>query len=98
MDDRVAAVTVAVASYRRRKRRIKDINQLAALVLGMLDEEGAIVSREHICGVCNVRRAAITPSVQIVRCCWRPLAQYYLRGTLRPSSYIHVVVQAARND
>ena len=32
-DDCVAAVTVAVAAYRRRKQRIKNTNQLA-LVLG----------------------------------------------------------------
>ena len=37
-DDCVAAVTVVVAAYRRRKQRIKNINQLA-LVLGLLDEE-----------------------------------------------------------
>ena len=43
MDDCVAAVTVAVAAYRRRKQRIKYNNQLA-LVLGLLDEEDAIVS------------------------------------------------------
>ena len=46
MDDYVSAVTVAVAAYRRRKQRIKNINQLA-LVLGLLDEEDAIVSRER---------------------------------------------------
>ena len=59
MDDCVAAVTVAVAAYRRRKLRIKNINQLA-LVLGLLDEEDVIVSRELICSLCNVRRAAVT--------------------------------------
>ena len=42
MDDHVAAVTVGVAAYRRRKQRIKNINQLA-LVLGLLGEEDAIV-------------------------------------------------------
>ena len=47
-DDCVAAVTVAVAAYRRRKQRIKNTNQLA-LVLGLLDEEDAVVSREYIC-------------------------------------------------
>ena len=47
-DDCVAAVTVAVAAYRRRKQRIKNTNQLA-LVLGLLDEEDAVVSRENIC-------------------------------------------------
>ena len=47
-DDCVAAVTVAVAAYRRRKQGIKNINQLA-LVLGLLDEEDAVVSREDIC-------------------------------------------------
>ena len=62
MDDYVAAVTVAVAAYRRRKERIKNINQLL-LVLGLLDEEDAIVSRERICSPCNVHRAAVTSSV-----------------------------------
>ena len=47
-DDCVTAVTVAVAAYRRRKQRIKNTNQLA-LVLGLLDEEDAVVSRENIC-------------------------------------------------
>ena len=47
-DDCVAVVTVAVAAYRRRKQRIKNTNQLA-LVLGLLDEEDAVVSRENIC-------------------------------------------------
>ena len=66
MDDCVAAMTIAVAAYRRRKRRIKNIDRLA-LVLGLLDEEDAIVSREHFCSLCNVRRAAVTSSVQIIR-------------------------------
>ena len=44
-DDCVAAVTVAVAAYRRCKQRIKNTNQLA-FVLGLLDEEDAVVSRE----------------------------------------------------
>ena len=56
MDYCDAAVTVAVAAYRRRKQRIKNINQLAP-VLGLFDEEDAIVSREHICSLCNVRRS-----------------------------------------
>ena len=47
-DDCVAAVTVAMAPYRRRKQRIKNTNQLA-LVLGLLEEEDAVVSRENIC-------------------------------------------------
>ena len=47
-DDCVAAVTVAVAAYRRRKQRIKNTNQLA-FVLGLPDEEDAVVSRENIC-------------------------------------------------
>ena len=58
MDGYVAAVTVAVAAYRRRKQRIENINQLA-LVLGLLDEECAVVSREQICRFCNVHRAAV---------------------------------------
>ena len=47
-DDCVAAVTVAMAACRRRKQRIKNTNQ-SALVLGLLDEEDAVVSRENIC-------------------------------------------------
>ena len=65
MDDYVAAVRVAVAACRRRKQRIKNINQLA-LVLGLLDVEDAIVSREHIGSFCNGRCAAITSSVHII--------------------------------
>ena len=68
MGDCVAAVTVAVAAYRRRKQRIKNINQLA-LVLRLLDEEDAIVSREHICSLWNVGNAAVTSSVQTIACC-----------------------------
>ena len=94
MDDYLAAVTVAVAAYRHRKQRIKNSNQLA-LALGLLDEEDAIVSREHICTLCNVGRAAVTSSIHSIR--WRPLAQCCSHGTLRPLSGIHVVVQA-RND
>ena len=66
IDDYVAAVTIAVAAHRCRKQRITSINQLA-LVLGLVDEEDAIVFREHICSFCNVRRAAVTSSVQIIR-------------------------------
>ena len=96
MYDGVAAVTAAVAAYRRRKKRTKNINQLA-FVLELLDEEGATVSRELICSLCNVRRTAVTSSVRIIRCCKRPLAQYCLHRTLRPSSCIRVVVQV-QND
>ena len=96
MDDCVAAMTAAVAAYRRRKQRIKNNNQLV-LVLVLVDEEDAIVFREHIGSLCNVRRATVTSPVQTVRCCWRPLAQYCLHGTLQPLSCIRVVVQA-RND
>ena len=46
----------------------KNTNQLA-LVLGLVDEEDAVVSRENICSLCNVRRAAVTSSVQIIICC-----------------------------
>ena len=58
MDYCVAAVAVSIAECPHRKLRIKNINQLA-LVLGLLDEEDAIVSREQICRFCNVRRAAV---------------------------------------
>ena len=96
-DDYVGAVTVEVAAYRCRKHRIKNINRLA-LVLGLLDEDDAVVSREHICSLCNVRVAAavvVTSWVHIIR--WRPLAQYCLHDTMWPSSCIRVVGQA-RND
>ena len=81
MDGCVAAMTTAVEAYRRRKQKIKNINQ-SAPVLGLLDVEDAIVSREHMRSLCNVHRTAVTSSVHI-RCCWRPLAQYYLLCTLR---------------
>ena len=58
MDDCAAAVAASVAAYRHRKLRIKNINQLA-LVLMLLNEEDTIVSREQICSFCNVRRAAL---------------------------------------
>ena len=45
MDDCVAAVAAAVAAYRRRKQRIKNIDQLA-LVRGLLDEEDATMSQD----------------------------------------------------
>ena len=93
MDDCVAPVAASVAAYRHRKLKIKNINQLA-LVLGLLDEEDAIVSREQICSFCNVRRAAV---YVLGRYLWRPLAQHRLHDTLRPSSCIRMVVQA-RND
>ena len=97
MNDYVAAVTVTVAAYRRRKRRMKNINQFA-LVLGLPNEEDAIVSREHITSFCNVLRALVyVVGTHNIRCRWRPLAQYCLHGTWWPSSCIRVVVQA-RND
>ena len=63
MDDCVASVTAAVAAYLRRK----NFNQLA-LVLKLLGEEDAVVSRENICGLCNLHRTAavVTSSVQIL--------------------------------
>ena len=48
MDDSFAAMAVAVESYRRRKHIIKTNDQLP-LVLGLLDEDDAIMSREHVC-------------------------------------------------
>ena len=63
MDNCVAAVTVAVAAYRSRKQRSKHINDMV-LVLKLFNEDDAIVPREHISCLCNVRRAAaITCSV-----------------------------------
>ena len=52
--------------FRRCKQRIKNINQLA-LVLGLLDEEDAVVSRENIC-LKPLQRAlcSFTSSVQII--------------------------------
>ena len=47
MDNCVAVVMAAVAAYRCRKQRTKNIDQLP-LVLGLVDEEDAILSREHI--------------------------------------------------
>ena len=65
IDDCVAAATAIVASYRHRKQIIKNINQLA-LVLGLHKVEDAIVFREHICSLYNLRRTAATSSVQII--------------------------------
>ena len=66
---------------------------------GMLYVEDAIASREQsICSLWNMRRTAITSSVQI-RCCWRSLAQYTVCMAcwgLR-AAFICVVVQV-RND
>ena len=52
-----------MAKYRRRKQRIK-YNSQFTLVLGLLDEEDAVVSRKDICSLCNVRGAAVTSSAQ----------------------------------
>ena len=96
MDDCVAAVTAAVAVYRRRKQRIVNINHLALVLEVARRGRCNRVPRTYICSLCHVRRTAVTFSLQ-VRCCWRPLAQYRLHGTLRSSSCIRVVVQV-RND
>ena len=53
MDDCVPAVVAAVEAYRHRKHRIKNIEQLP-LVLGLLQEENAIMSREHNPSLWNV--------------------------------------------
>ena len=98
IDDCFAAVTVAVAAYRRCKQRMENINQLLALVLGvgLLHVEDTIVAREYICSLCNACRTAVTSSVQII--CWRELAQCCLHSTLRPSSCIRVVVQSSKRS
>ena len=44
MDDYVAAVAAAMAAYRRRKQRIKNID-LLALVMGLFDDKDAIMSQ-----------------------------------------------------
>ena len=79
MDDYVAAVTVAVAAYRRRKQIIKNTNQ-SALVLGLLDEEDAIVSRDKSVAFATCVVQQFTSSVHIIRCRWRPLAKYCWHG------------------
>ena len=58
MDDCVASVTAAVAVYRRHNQKIKNTNHLA-LVLGLLDEEDAIVSRDHTCSLLSLSDHAI---------------------------------------
>ena len=52
MDDCIRAVPAAVAAYRCRKQGIKNFDKLA-LVVRLLDDEDVIVSRTHICGLCN---------------------------------------------
>ena len=64
IDDCVAAATATVASYGHSKQIIKNINQLA-LVLGLHKVEDAVVSREHTYSLYNLRRTAVTSSVQI---------------------------------
>ena len=53
-----------MAAYRHRKQRIKNANKLT-LVLGLSDEKDVIVSREHFCSFCNVRRTAVTSSYRL---------------------------------
>ena len=65
MDDCIAAVMAAVEVFRRRNERIKNINQLT-LVQELVDEEDAIVSRERVCSLCNMRRTAVTSSVKMI--------------------------------
>ena len=81
MTTHTAAVAVAVAA-----------------VLGLLVEEDAIMSQDHMrmCSwplLCVVQSVTVTSSLQI-RCCWRPLAQRCLHGTVWPASCIRVAVQA----
>ena len=71
MDACIVEMTAAVATFRRRKQIIEDTNQLA-LVSGLIIVKDAIVSREHIYSLCNVRCTAVMSSVQII-CCWKPL-------------------------
>ena len=59
MDDCVAAVSAAVAAYRRRKQRIKYISQLT-LVLGLLYEEDTTLYSSYVLG-----GTAVTSSVHI---------------------------------
>ena len=89
MDDFVAALTATVAAYRRLKQIIKSIYQLA-LVLGLLDEEDAIVSREYIYSLRNVHRTAVTSSVK-TRCCWRPL-KWLIKFSRKLMSKLQAVV------
>ena len=49
MDDSVAAMTATVAAYRRRKQRMKNTYQLAFFILGLLDEEDAIIASRGRC-------------------------------------------------
>ena len=88
VDDCVATV----AAYVRRGQRIKNIAEWA-FFQGFLDEEDAIMSQDN-------RRTYTKPLQRAVqlppryRCCWRPLAQSCLHGTVRPASCICVVEQA----
>ena len=81
-------MTVAVAAYRRRKQRIKNTNQLA-LVLGLLDEEDAVVSQKisvasaTCCVVQQLRLRYILLLDAAVG--GRLNSKYSLHGTLWPS-------------
>ena len=79
----IAAVTAAVAAYRWRKYIIKNTNQFALAVL-LLDEEDAVVSREHICSLCDVVSCTALASSLHIRSCLKPLAQRCLHDMLRP--------------
>ena len=58
MEDCVAVVAATVAAYWRHKQIIKNIDQ-SELVLGLLDQEDTIVvSREHICSLCNMSHSS----------------------------------------
>ena len=67
MDDSAAAMTAAVAANRHRKYRVKSINQFALVIVGLLGEEDAIVSREHICRLGNARRTVIDRAWGLIR-------------------------------
>ena len=95
VDDYVAAVTVAVAAYRPRKQRIKTISwhwfwSCSTRKMQSCPENKSVAFATYVV-------QQFTSSVYIIRCRWRPLAQQCLHGTLRPSSFVRVVVQA-RND
>ena len=64
----VAAVKVAVAAYRRRKQRIKIPISWHSFSGNSTRKTQSCPEKISVCSLGSVRRAAVTSSVQIIRC------------------------------